>query len=351
MAERELSLFLIGDAGKPKPAGDPVLAELTRQAQAAPRGSAILFMGDNLYPHGLLPKDHPERREMEGRLMALVDVATGSGLRTVFIPGNHDWDRMGKDGWNAVRRSEEFIRQQSHGLATQEPHGGCPGPAVVDVGESFRLFLLDTEWWLQKPSYAKPTDASSGCETFTEAAVEERLARLLAENGGRRVIVAGHHPLASAGEHGGHLSVATHIFPLRAVKRWLWIPLPILGSIYPFARAHGISSQDLSGGTNKRMRAAFGRALQAHPPLLFAAGHDHNQQVIQGPFARYSVVSGAGIVEHEVAVGWAKGALFASSEPGFMRLDVDRSGRIRLSVTVVQRDGAREAFGLWLAEP
>jgi calcineurin-like phosphoesterase family protein len=351
VAERQVSLFLIGDAGKPNPVGDPVLAELTRQASAAPRGSAILFLGDNLYPHGLLPPEDKDRGEMERRLMALVDVARRSGLRTVFVPGNHDWDRMGKDGWNAVRRSEAFIRERSDGLAEQEPGGGCPGPAVVDVGESFRLLLLDTEWWLQKPAYAKPTDASSGCDTFTEAAVEERLTRLLAESGGRRVIVAGHHPLASAGEHGGHLSVATHIFPLRAVKRWLWVPLPIIGSIYPLARAHGISSQDLSGGTNKRMRAAFGRALEAHPPLLYAAGHDHNQQVFQGPSARYSVVSGAGIVEHEVAVGWGKGAVFASPKPGFMRLDVDRGGRVRLSVTVVQSDGAREAFGLWLTEP
>src|ERR1051325_9984510 len=209
---------------------------------------------------------------------------------------------------NAVRRSEAFIREESHGLAEEVPGGGCPGPAVVDVGESFRLLLLDTEWWLQKAAYPKPTDAASGCATFTEGGIADRLARLLAESGGRRVIVAGHHPLATAGEHGGHFSVATHLFPLRAFKKWLWIPLPVLGSIYPIARANGISSQDLSGGANERMRAAFGGDFGGPPPLLYAAGHDHNQQVFQGPYARYSVESGAGIENHEGGVGWGRGA-------------------------------------------
>src|ERR1051326_2874877 len=53
VAERTVSLFLIGDAGKPDSAGDAVLAELAHQTAAAPRGSAILFLGDNLYPRGL----------------------------------------------------------------------------------------------------------------------------------------------------------------------------------------------------------------------------------------------------------------------------------------------------------
>src|ERR1044072_4058924 len=88
IAERTMSLFLIGDAGKPDSGGDPVLAELARQAQAAPRGSAILFLGDNLYPRGLPAPDAPERKEMECRLETQLDVARRSGLKTVFVPGN-----------------------------------------------------------------------------------------------------------------------------------------------------------------------------------------------------------------------------------------------------------------------
>src|ERR1051326_9302386 len=110
---------------------------------------------------------------------------------------------MGADGWNAVRRSEAFIREESHGLAEQEPGGGCPGPAVVDVGESFRLLLLDTEWWLQKAAYPKPTDAASGCATFTEGAIADRLARLPAESGGGGGGAAGGRPAPHPPAGGG----------------------------------------------------------------------------------------------------------------------------------------------------
>src|ERR1041385_3102074 len=116
VAERTVSLFLIGDAGKPDSAGDAVLAELAHQPAAAPRGSAILFRGGNVYPRGRPAPDDPERKEMERRLLAQLDVVRRSGLKTVFVPGNHDWARMGADGGNAGRRSETFVRQRSQGL-------------------------------------------------------------------------------------------------------------------------------------------------------------------------------------------------------------------------------------------
>jgi hypothetical protein len=350
-AERSLSVFLIGDAGKPEPAGDIVLQALAIEAAAAPRGSAIVFLGDNIYPHGLPAPEDPERAEMERRLDAQIEVARRSGLRTVFAPGNHDWDRMGADGWNSVRRAEGFIRERGQGLASQLPADGCPGPEVVDLGATVRLILLDTQWWLHPPDLPKPRDPGSSCSSDSESEVAQRLAAVLAESTGRPVIVAGHHPLATAGEHGGRFPVTTHLFPFRALKKWLWIPLPGLGSIYPIARANGITSQDLSGAANERMRAALGRAMAAHPPLLFAAGHEHTLQLFRGPFARFSAVSGAGMNNHEGAVGWRDSTLYASSGPGYMRVDISSGGRVRLAVIEVRETGTREAAAFWLQEP
>jgi len=350
LEERSVSLFLIGDAGKPR-AGDRVLGELAAQGAAAPRGSTIVFLGDNLYPRGLPPAGDPERAEMERRLDIQLDAVKRSGLHAVFVPGNHDWADAAPGGWDAVLRAQEFIRARGDGLAVQSPGGGCPGPEVVDVGGGFRLLLLDTQWWLHDDRYPKPRDPSSACPADSEVEVRERLERLLSGRGGRRVIVAGHHPLATAGEHGGRFSLTTHLFPLRTVKRWLWIPLPILGSLYPIARANGITEQDMSGRSNRHMRESLGSAMVAHPPLLYAAGHEHALQVFRGPYARYSVVSGAGIEHHQTRVGWRDSTLFASSSPGFMRLDLDRSGRVRLSVTAVEEQGAREVLGFWLSEP
>jgi hypothetical protein len=67
-------------------------------------------------------------------------------------------------------------------------------------------------------------------------------------------------------------------------------------------------------------------------------------------------VSGAGILGHASVVRDIEGSLFQREAAGFMRLDVTRDGRVRLSVTTVVPDGERpngesaEVYSLWLTE-
>lgn len=346
------SVFLIGDAGAPADS-DKVLLELVKQATAAPRGSAIVFLGDNVYPNGLPLPEASNRPEAERRLDRQIEVARKSGIKAYFIPGNHDWSRMGKEGWDAVRRSEIFIRSRGNNLAMQAPPLGCPGPYVADVGTKIRLVLLDTQWWLQRADFPKARDSVSTCVEYSEALVVRRITQVLADSGGRHIIMAGHNPLATRGEHGGRFSLKKHLFPLTAYRRWLWIPLPLLGSLYPTARANGLFgyAQDMDARANRHMRAELLRAMAPKPPLLYAAGHEHNLQVFRGPVARYTVVSGAGMDDHTSGTGWARTTIFASGKPGFMRVDVNRAGRVRLSVTLFDDSGVKEGLAIWLTEP
>ena len=347
------SVFLIGDAGAPNDS-DEVLMELTRQASVAPRPSAILFLGDNIYPKGMPVPEDADRPEAERRLQRQIDVAIKSGIPAYFLTGNHDWFRMGKEGWDAVRRSETFIKERGQGLATQRPRYGCPGPEFQDVGPRFRLVLLDTQWWLQRGDFPKAKDSVSTCVEYSEEAVIRRLTQILGDTAGRRhVIVAGHNPLATRGEHGGHFSLKAHLFPLTELKDWLWIPLPLLGSLYPVARAHGLFgySQDLASRANVHMRTQLMNGMKQNPPLLYAAGHDHSLQIFRGPVAKFTVVSGTGMMHHIDPPGWGRSTIYASGKPGFMRLDVNRQGRVRLSVTVIEHDGPKEETAIWLTEP
>ncbi len=346
------SVFLIGDAGSASET-DPVLQELTRQATAAPRTSAIVFLGDNLYPRGMPDTSAFDRKEKEERLDRQVAVARNSGIMAYFVPGNHDWARMTREGWDAVRRSEAFIRERGEGKARQIPRNGCPGPEIVDVGRTIRLVALDTQWWLHRSDFPRPIDSVSTCVNYSEELITRRLAQVLADSGGRRVIVAAHHPIATRSEHSGYFTLIHHLFPLRAYRSYLWIPLPLLGSLYPMARGHGMFgyAQDMGSRAYTHMRSQLFRAMAEHPPMLYAAGHDHNLQVFRGPVAAYSVVSGSGTFGHQSPVGWTRNTIYAISRPGFMRLDVNRAGRVRLSVTAIERDGsAREAAAIWLTE-
>ncbi|MEA2722833.1 MAG: hypothetical protein QOH59_604, partial [Gemmatimonadales bacterium] len=320
-----MSVYLIGDAGKPDSAGEPVLTALRSDLASRRSDRVVVFLGDNAYPRGLPPPGQPGRREAERHLAAQVEAVTSTGARGYLVPGNHDWAKHGVDGWNAIRRQERFVDSVGAGRVLLQPGGGCPGPSVVDIGTRLRLILLDTQWWLHRG--AKPRDPDSSCGADSEQEIVDSLRAALTGADGRLVVMAEHHPLRSGGEHGGHFDLKYHLFPLTAIKPWLWIPLPLIGSLYPAARQQGISNQDIPSRAYQRLIAAFRRALAAAPPALYAAGHEHNLQVLSGGPARLELVSGTGIYGHSGVAVPLRGTLFARRASGFARLDIPKAGR------------------------
>jgi hypothetical protein len=355
----ELSLFLIGDAGSKAYDGEPVLQELARQADSFHTVKQfVVFLGDNVSPRGGRPAGHPARDDAERKIAAQVLAIRKGGAQGFLVPGNHDWDRQGREGWNAIRRQDTLVRQFGGDDVRLLPHGGCPGPEVVDVGQRVRLIALDSEWWVH--NYVKPYGDTSPCPTRTEREVTDSLLGALRDRGARYAVVVDHHPLRSGGEHGGSFTLGDYIFPLRNVESWLWVPLPIIGTLYPLARQNGISNQDISGRKYGQMVRAFETVFAQYPPLVMASGHDHDLQVIRGgrpeiTNAGYQLVSGAGILGHSGLVRKVEGSLFQRDAAGFMRLDFTRDGRVRLSVTTVVPEGKRpagesaEVFSLWLS--
>lgn len=339
----ETTVWLVGDAGGARASGDPVLQALASDLSPPSSHSLVVFLGDNVYPRGLPDSTSPELPEAKRRLDAQRAAASGAA-RVLFVPGNHDWARQGSDGWDAIRR-------QGHYLAAREgaelvPPDGCPGPSIVDVGARLRLVLLDTQWWLH--GGPKPA-AGSSCSADTPTEVVEQLRAAAADPGARHVVVVAHHPMIATGPHGGRFSWKDHVFPLRHLASWLWVPLPIIGSVYPAARMLGISSQDMANGRNERMRAAFDSAFAGRPPLIYAAGHEHALEVHRGTSARFVLVSGAGTYAHTSSVGRRRDTLFSRAASGFMRLDLLTDGRVRLGVLTVDGTGrAVEAFARWL---
>jgi hypothetical protein len=338
--DADATLFLVGDAGAPR-RDEPLLAALRDEASAQVRALgaarvAIAFLGDNIYPKGLRQAAHPARAEDERRLLAQLDVVRESGARGFFVPGNHDWSNGGDDGWDAVKRQTRFVA--ARGASVVPPHG-CAGPVALPLGTQLELVFLDTQWWLQDGP--KPQGGDSGCATGDAAAVEAALRDALAAALPRHGIVVAHHPLATGGPHGARFGWMQHLFPFRELSPWgAWMPVPLLGSIWPLLRIYGFDGQDATSRRYREMAASIRRALTAAPPLVCAAGHDHDLQLIRDVIPRFHVVSGAGTAAN---VTWAlpvDGTLYAAAVPGYVRLDAFADGAVEIAMRVLDERGA-----------
>lgn len=326
-ADIELTLFLIGDAGAPDPrnVGAP-LDSLTMHAAMAPERTVIVFLGDNVYPEGIPEEGQAEWADARRRLQAQIR-SVPPGARGYFLPGNADWDKEGVFGLYSIRLQERLIAELAEGRDVRMvPGDGCPGPVSIDMGR-LRLIALDTQWWLHEYVLADDDSDCTGDMGTVTAALRDHVR---SARGDGIVVVAAHHPLMTGGAHGGYCGISG-----------------------PFRR-FGRRSQDIISSSNRTMRDSIESALRERPPLVYAAGHDHNLQVLKGGrSADYVLVSGAGSYSKTACAVHMRETYYASQyRSGFMRLDIMRGGGVLLRV--YRYDGAGEGgvgFTRWLEAP
>ena len=343
-------LLLIGDTGKlTKKAGKGIkrkvlLRTVEHYLAAVPARTTVVFLGDNIYPLGLPDEDQlPVKQDFqctgracaEQRLDVQLDLLVRTGVRGIFIPGNHDWNREQRGGWHRLMNLQQYINRQQRERNIQVsllPGQGCPGPSRLVLpagpGNGLVLIVLDTQWWLH--AYEKPDrDNPAGCAPVTEAGIIKRLEQQLeaARQNHRQVVVVGHHVLQSNGKHAGYISPDLLASPsdvfsqLRNRTRW----------------AH---SQYLAHPVYQHMRqqleTVFSSALKKGlRPIVYASGHDHSLQVLiskKQKLPMYYLVSGLGSGSEHL-VGHDERTLFSyvAETGGFMVLDMLENGETRLA--------------------
>lgn len=334
------SVLLVGDGGLMEPA-DPIRAQLAADARAsADRGPTVVaFLGDNVYPDGVRA-DEPEYTRDTTILAVQAGVVSGSGALALFIPGNHDWDAASEGGLAALDRQADWMQgadDPDSPITWLPASPGCPGPAVLEVGE-LRLIALDTQWFLHQHERR--------CEDHDEAEIFRELTSAIDGAGAREVIILAHHPLRTHGPHGGYFPPDRHLFPLRDLWSWAFVPLPVLGTAYVVSRIRGISDQDLRGDGNERMREGIMGAIRAaeRAPRFYAAGHEHSLQVLAGSGGEpaYHLISGS--ASKVTPVDSAESTRFATSQKGYMKVEVGPE-RIQVSVIVSGRSAPGEPQG------
>ncbi|MGZ5302572.1 MAG: metallophosphoesterase [Bacteroidia bacterium] len=297
----QYAVYLIGDAGLPNYGeNDTVKIFLRQQLLSAKNKASIIFMGDNIYPAGMPPEGHKNRAKAENSIASQLEILQGFKGNIFFIPGNHDWNQSHKGGKEYIIREAAYLEKSDQNLVTFLPDSACPGPVEVLLQPDLVLLLIDSEWWLHK--HEKPYGENSYCSAKNEEQFGEQLKQMLEKNKNKQVIIAAHHPVFSNGTHGGYFPLKDHIFPLAAFRKNMYLPLPVLGSIYVAYRKYFGHRQDIANYKYSAYNHVVKNALAKYSNIIYAAGHEHNLQYFNQQNNHF-IVSGSGSKSYYIKRG------------------------------------------------
>ena len=331
--EIDHTVYLIGDAGEPNQKDLTAVDLLENHLKNETKKSTVIFLGDNVYPRGIPSKDHKERENAENSIQEQLNIFQNYSGEVYYIPGNHDWDQWSKDGWDGVKREGKYIEKHAKGDVEFLPNKGCPGPVKVKLKKDVLLLIIDTQWWLHK--WDKPYGENCDCDVKNEFEFIEKIKKIVSENDDKQIILAGHHPVFSNGNHGGHFPLKDHLFPLTALHKSLFIPLPVLGSFHPMYRKHIGSIQDITHSRYQLFINELLVAVNGHPNFIYAAGHEHNIQYFNKQNQHY-IVSGSGSKTKYVAKRNSAG--FTYKKQGFSKVLYLDSGETWIEFWVVSKE-------------
>lgn len=279
--------FLVGDAGlATQPNSQQLLTIIESKLEDAGKDATLIFLGDNIYPHGMPPEeDKEERKAAEESLNSQLAITKNFKGKTIFMPGNHDW----YSGLNGLEEQEKFVKDFLKAKKSFMPGDGC---AIDDlaINDSLRLVVVDSEWfiedWDDEPTINDKCDIKTREDFFIE------LEDVLTKNQNNSIILAIHHPLMTNGPHGGQYSWEKQLFPV-----WKNVPLPVIGSLVNFIRkTSGVSPQDIQAKQYRTLVKRIKTLVQNRDNVIVVSGHDHNLQYIQKDNIN-QIISGAGSKE------------------------------------------------------
>ncbi len=314
------SIYLIGDIKYPGPENDN-LKLLKNHISKTGERSTVVVLGDILYPLGLRDSTDTHFEEDVQKLTYILKTFDNYQGKIVFIPGNHDWAKGRREGWESVQNEERFIEQHLNRGNIYLPDGGCPGPVEVPLSDDITLIIFDTQWYFHKND--KP-GVDSDCDFTSSADLVIQVEDAIKRNADKKIILASHHPIFSVGKHGGHFPTSYLLFPLLDVKKWMYFPLP--GFLYTGYRKYLGNIQDLAHPEYKLLKEAILNTVRDHPNLIYAAGHEHNLQYFNADSLHHIVSGGGG--EGTYIARKKKKTDYAYQNKGFSKLSFFANGNV-----------------------
>ncbi len=324
----DFSVYLIGDAGNDTVTNatmNLLVSDLKNKTN-----SAVIFLGDNIYPQGLetLSKSEKKRRLSEKRLLSQIEPLKTYKGQVYFVPGNHDWKQGKWQGLSYVKEEARYVEEyfKNSEVANRNEHtfipqNGLPGPHSVMLTEKIRLIAIDTQWWLQSQFFHKTQKPKGLNRKQTTKRFYASLDSLLnvAKINNEKVVIAAHHPMFTNGHHSSRLE------PLRSLTNYM--PLQFFGLI----GLNRMFVQDIPQPRYHKMRKKLLTVFNKYEHLIVVAGHEHMlQYFVDG--TNNHIVSGSGSKRTRVNKNRYKAEFMDDTENGFFRLDFFNDGNVNATV-------------------
>ena len=326
-------LLLVGDSGNIKRNHPDELLELIKFHLPDSTNSAVIFLGDNIYPKGFPDIDDPLRKDAEKALINHQKILNDFKGRVIFISGNHDWNKGKLDGLAYFLRQQDFLQKIFNQDDILLPKNGCPGPTEINVSDHLVIVAINSQWWIQKGE--RPIGKEYGCDIENEEDFFVQLTAILDKNEGKRILVIGHYPIYSYSLHGGRYQLKHHLFPFTLYKKNVYFPLPLVGSLLPLYRKYFGAKEDLSHPRFRILRKRLKTIFKNYPKLIYAAGHEHNLQWIEKNNNSFIVSGSASKATYVLSSKYSR---FGISAKGFFKLKFYDDKRVEVEVIIVDEN-------------
>jgi Omp85 superfamily domain len=253
----------------------------------------------------------------------LKSLSNYKNAKIIIVPGERDWADSKKSGLKNVKVLEDMIKDFDFDNIKWALKNGCPGPKEFDLQENLMLITINTQWW--NHPYEVPGPIDGDCKIATTDDFKEELEDLLNENPDKNIIVAGHYPILSNGEYGGHQPFYKHIFPLTDWIDELYIPLPIFGTIYTSFRENIGTNDDIINENYEETRKMLENIISQYQSIIYVSGHDKTQQIAES-FGNYFINSGA--PEKGKFSSNIEECVFSDSKPGIIEIEYHADGKV-----------------------
>ncbi|BAX78548.1 BamA/TamA family outer membrane protein [Labilibaculum antarcticum] len=304
------SIFFMGDVGE-SAIVDSNIEMLKSQMDQVGKKGTLVFLGNTISKEYSKEEIEDVDADDPGLVKLLNSIRDFKG-ELIFVPGDKEWNQGKQQGWEALMNIETFVEDYLDRGDVFLPSGGCPGPVEIDLTNEVVLLIVDSQWWLH---LGDRPEAECDLESNDDFLI--LLNDAIKRNKNKKIVFATHHPIYSAGKHGGNFA-----FP---------------GPVELYRKFFG-TSQDFAYPFYKQMRYMARQVGRGHEGIITVSAHDNSLQFAKKD-GSFFVVSGSGSKSDYVS---QKKMDVAIREVGFSKINFYSNDEVWLEFWAVGIDGKGE---------